>query len=441
MKKMFLVLSVVFCFVFCVSSYLEAAGFTSYKEGITLLDGKFKFGGRFRFRQEIKDSYYAPGSLAQKKVHDDLSLWQTRLYVEFRPNEEMGFHLMFEDARDFTTHEPGMVCPYANDTAFDVQQAYAFYEPKDRPFSMWAGRREVFYLKHRLIGTTIGWGNKVITYDGAMVTFKDKKISVDLAYLNWVRPQWTGRLFEHTWFGEPADTLVAWLTLKEPYPGGDIDVYTIYDNRDNGEDIYTLGLRAYGKIGKAIGYDINGSLQLGDALVGGIFQDRAAGAFYLDAWYTFDMQLKPTLGIEYFMATGDTDPTSGDYNTFDQLYATPHYSYGYMDLFGWQNMHDLNFKASIVPFKDLKFSTSLHTFWLFANEDNWYCAYKAVQRVGKEDASHYVGNELDFIFFYDFLKHFTLIGTYSHFFAGKFVADTGHSSDADFFSMELRFEF
>jgi hypothetical protein len=152
------------------------------------------------------------------------------------------------------------------------------------------------------------------------------------------------------------------------------------------------------------------------------------------------MPWKPTIGIEYFMATGDSDPNSGDYNTFDQLYATPHYDYGYMDLFGWQNMHDLNLKTWVKPIKDLKIGAAFHTFWLFANKDNWYNAYKNVQRVGKEDASHYVGNELDFIFFYDFLKHFTLIGTYSHFFAGKFVAQTGQSSDADFLSMELRVE-
>lgn len=123
------------------------------------------------------------------------------------------------------------------------------------------------------------------------------------------------------------------------------------------------------------------------------------------------------------------------------IYGTPHYDYGYMDLFGWQNIHYLNFKASIVPFKDLKVATSLHTFWLYANEDNWYNAYKNVQRTGNENASNFVGNELDFIFFYDFLKHYTLIGTYGHSFAGNFVEDTGHSNDADFFCLELRFEF
>lgn len=443
MKKMLWFLAVVSCLVFCMPSYLEAASFTKYEHGIMLLDGRLKFGGRFRFMQEVKDDYYLPKE-TQVRAQDDISLLQTRLYVEFIPTKEIGFHLMFEDARDFTDphpHRPVVPYPYAYDTAWDVQQAYLYYKPENRPFSFWAGRREVVYLKHRLIGTTIGYGNKVFTYDGAMATIKNKNFSIDFAYLNWVETQHTGRLFEHTWFSGPANIFVIWATLKDIYPDSNIELYTIYDDRRNGEDVYNMGFRTYGKIGNPFNYDIDANLQWGDKKIDNEFYDRIAGSFYLDAWYDFNFPLAPSLGMEYFVATGDSNPKEGNYNTFDQLYATPHYSYGYMDLFSWQNMHDLNFKASIKPFKDFKFSTSFHTFWLFANEDNWYKACKMVQRYGREDASHYVGNELDFIFFYDFLKHFKLVGTYSHFFAGKFVAQTGQSSDADYFCMQLYFEF
>jgi hypothetical protein len=141
------------------------------------------------------------------------------------------------------------------------------------------------------------------------------------------------------------------------------------------------------------------------------------------------------------MATGDSDPSDDKYKTFDQLYGTPHYSYGYMDLFGWQNMHDLNIKTSIVPVKNVKLGASFHSFWLYAKEDKWYNAYKGVQRNGDPDASNFVGNEVDVIFHYDFMKHMQLIGTYGHFFAGSFVEDTGPSKDANFFSAELKFEF
>lgn len=439
MKRKLCLLSVLFCFLFCESGYLEAADYTTYKQGITLLDGKIKFGGRLRYRQEFKYDYYVTDP--QVKVDDDLALFQSRLYIEYRPIEDLVFHLMLEDARDFTEPHPYKpLVPYAYDTAVDVQQAYVSYEPEKGPFSVWAGRREVSYLKHRLIGTTLGWGNKVIAYDGVMATLKHEKLSLDLAYLNRVAPQHGSDPFEHHWFDSERDTFVAWFTAKELFQGGNVDLYAILDNGENGDDIYIYGVRGYGKIG-SFNYDVNGSLELGDKIVGTNSLDRVAWAAYADFWYAFNMPLKPTLGVEYFVASGDDDLDDDEINTFDQLYATPHYSYGYMDLFGWQNMHDLNVKASIMPMKDLKVDTAFHSFWLYANEDNWYNAYKQVQRIGKKDASNFVGNEVDVIAYYNFLKYYTLIGTYGHFFAGDFIEDTGQSNDADFVSMEFRFEF
>lgn len=438
MRKIFLVvLSLVVCSLFCVGDYLEAADYTPYKYGTTLLDGKLQFGGRIRVRQEYLSNYYIP----QNQVDDDLTLFQTRLYVDVKPAKGLGFNLTLEDARDFSDPHPYKpLVPYAYDTPLDIQQAYVYYEPDNAPYSIWAGRREISYLKHRLIGTTYGWGNKVIAYDGFTMTYKHEQFSFDLAYLNRVAPQQGRDVFQHDWFASPNDTLVAWLTLNKLNPYGKVDAYVIVDSREKDVEVYTYGLRAYGSIG-SLNYDINGTLQQGDALVNGDMQDRAAVAFYLDVWYLFDTPLKPTLGVEYFMATGDSDPAGGKYKTFDQLYATPHNDYGYMDLFGWQNMHDLNIKASIVPLKDMKLATSLHTFWLYANEDNWYNAYKGVQRTGDSNAGNFVGNEIDLICYYDFVQHMQLIGTYGHFFAGDFVKDTGPSKDADFFSAELKFEF
>lgn len=437
-KVIFFVVSLMMCSLLCVCDYLEAADYTPLKYGTTFLDGKMKFGGRFRIRQEYKSNYYIP----DKQVDDNLTLFQTRLYVDVKPLTGLGFLLMVEDARDFSEPHPYKpLVPYAYDTALDIQQAYIYFEPEKAPYSVWAGRREISYLKHRLIGTTLGWGNKVIAYDGFLANYKHDLFSIDLAYLNRVAPDQGRDTFKHAWFDSPSDTFVAWLTLNKLNPYGKVDLYAILDHNSNNDvDIETYGLRLYGAI-ESLNYDINGTIQRGDALISGERVDREAAAFYVDVWYAFRGDLKPTLGVEYFMATGDSKPSEGKYETFDQLYATPHYSYGYMDLIGWQNMHDLNFKTSIGPLKDMKLAASFHSFWLYANEDNWYNAYKGIQRKGNTDASKFVGNEVDLICYYDFLEHMQLIGTYGHFFAGDFVKDTGPNKDADFFSAELRFEF
>jgi len=443
-RGILVVLSLMVCALFCIPDYVEAANYsplkyeyTHEKYGTSFLDGKFTFGGRFRIRQEYLSNY----SIPDKQVDDDLTLFQTRLYFDVKPLSGLGFFFMLEDARDLSEPHPyKALVPYAYDTALDIQQAYIYYEPEKAPYSVWAGRREINYLKHRLIGTTLGWGNKVIAYDGFLTNYKNDQFSMDLAYLNRVAPDQGRDTFKHAWFASPSDTFVAWLTLKKINPYGKVDVYAIVDSKDNDVDIDTYGLRLYGAIG-SLHYDIDGNLQRGNALVNGELQDREAAACYLDVWYAFDGDLKPTLGVEYFMATGDSDPSGGKYKTFDQLYATPHYSYGYMDLFGWQNMHDLNFKASINPLKDIKLGASFHSFWLYAKEDSWYNAYKGVQRKGNPHADNFVGNEADLICYYDFLEHWQLIATYGHFFPGGFVEDTGPSKDGDFFSADLRFEF
>ena len=436
-RGIFSILPFIVCALICMADYLEAADYTPLNYGTTVLDGKLSFGGRLRFRQEYLNNYYILG----KQVDDDLTLWQTRLYVAVKPMTGLGFLLMFEDARDLSEPHPYKpLVPYAYTTALAVQQAYAYYEPQNAPYSFWGGRREVSYLNHRLIGTTLGWGNKVIAYDGFLANYKNDQFSMDVAYLNRVAPNISRDMFDYKWFGSANDTFVAWLTLKKLNPYGKIDVYAIIDSGPNDVDIDTYGLRLYGEIG-SFHYDLDGNLQRGNALVNGKLVDRAAAACYADLWYGFDAALKPTLGLEYNMATGDSDPSGGKYKTFDQLYGTPHYSYGYMDLFGWQNMHDLSIKASIKPQKDMKLEGAFHSFWLFAKEDNWYNAYKNVQRAGNPNASNFVGNEADLIYYYDFIEHMKFIGTYGHFFAGAFVSDTGPSKDADFFSAEVRFEF
>jgi hypothetical protein len=424
--------------LFGLADYLEAADYTPLKYGTTFLDGKMKFGGRLRLRQEYKSNY----SIPDKQVDDDLTLFQTRLYLDVKPLAGLGFLVMVEDARDLSgSHPYKPLVPYAYDTALDIQQAYLYFEPEKAPYSVWAGRREISYLKHRLIGTTLGWGNKVIAYDGFLGNYKHDLFSLDLAYLNRVAPDIGTDTFKHAWFDSPSDTFVGWLTLNKLNPYGKVDIYAVLDhNTDNDVDIDTYGIRIYGAIG-SLNYDIDGNIQRGNALVNGELIDREAAAWYADIWYAFGGPLKPTLGIEYFMATGDSDPSDDTYETFDQLYATPHFDYGYMDLFGWQNMHDLNIKSSFVPMKEMKLAASFHSFWLYDTEDKWYNAYKGVQRNANPDASSFVGNEIDLICWYDFLEHMQLTGTYGHFFAGSFVEDTGPSKDADFFSVELKFEF
>ena len=59
------------------------------------------------------------------------------------------------------------------------------------------------------------------------------------------------------------------------------------------------------------------------------------GYTFKDAWAT------PRLGLEYAYGSGDSDPTDGKHETFDNLFPTNHKFYGYMDFLSLQNLHDV----------------------------------------------------------------------------------------------------
>lgn len=445
MKRIFVSL-LVSCLCLHVHSFADAAE----KMGLTypFLNGHIKFGGQYVLRQEMRSNYYTQDGRAQ--TSDDFLTSRVRLATDINPTGDTGLFFMLTDTRDYYSrraHEHPSLITFMYDHPMDIQQCYAYLDRKDFPISLWAGRREVIYLKERLIGTSIGWTTKVITYDGATLSFKKYKSKLDLLYLNKVIPVEADypfprrlderRYFNDGWFGGPADLYGFWLTLEEMYHQGNIETYGLYNDMDNGNDSYTFGLRAHGKV-RRFDYDVNGTLQFGTH----DDQDREAGAFYLEGGYTFGTEWRPRLGFEYNFASGDGDPNDGEYNTFDDLCACVHGRYGLMEFFRWRNMHEINMNATAWPHKDVKTSARFHSFWLAETEDAWYNTYNKIQRwdpTGR--ARSFVGNEIDIILQYKFLRYFTAIAFYGHFFPGGYVADTGESKDADYTYFELRFEF
>ena len=74
---------------------------------------------------------------------------------------------------------------------------------------------------------------------------------------------------------------------------------------------------------------------------------------------------------------------------------------GQMDVFSWQNIHDLEFDFKISPLRNVTLRADYHAFWLESTEDAWYRAngnttvrpLNAVSRA----AGNYAGSEIDFV--------------------------------------------
>jgi hypothetical protein len=179
-------------------------------------------------------------------------------------------------------------------------------------------------------------------------------------------------------------------------------------------------------------YEFEGAFQKGD--VRGL--DLTAWAVHGGLGYTFDIPWLPRLGVAYNYGTGDDNPLDGDIETFQNLFPTNHKFYGQMDVFSWQNMHNLEVSLKAQPVKGVTLKAEYHAFWLASTDDVWYRAngVTAVRPLSPaaQASDSYAGSEIDFLAQWTVNKHFAVEAGYSHFFAGDYLEDTGASDDADF---------
>jgi hypothetical protein len=90
------------------------------------------------------------------------------------------------------------------------------------------------------------------------------------------------------------------------------------------------------------------------------------GRHFKNVWAT------PTAWLYYDYASGDSDPTSGTSNTFNQQFPFGHYYMGWIDLVGRQNIHDLNAHLYFYPAPWVTMFVQYHRFWLDQPKDALY---------------------------------------------------------------------
>ena len=186
--------------------------------------------------------------------------------------------------------------------------------------------------------------------------------------------------------------------------------------------------------GKFAGFDYDGEFAFQTGDVRGL--DLTAGAVHAGGGYTFPVDWNPRVGVEYNFGTGDRNPKDGDIETFQNLFPTNHKFYGYMDVFSWQNMHNLAVSFKCAPTKSVTVQADYHAFWLASTDDVWYRAngLTAVRKLtaAARAADSYAGSEVDLTATWKVRRELQIQAGYSHFFAGSYLSDTGAHSDADF---------
>ncbi len=445
---------------------------------LSFFSGIVTFDIQERFRWEIRNNNFDFNDSVNALTDDNWFLQRFRIGLMIKPASWLKIYAQGQDSREINSDRPDFpgVMGAEGDDAFDLRQGYVeIGNAKKFPLTLKVGRQILSYGDERLIGA-FDWNNIGRTFDAAKLRWEEKLWSLDAFAASVVVP--TRGQYNQSDFANGTETDrgqvlsgLYFTTTALPFQTTDLYALHLYENQNpkylptalGDTSFATFGLRVKSKPGyfaaepspapadgksatdgksapapvplkKPVGFDYDGEFAFQTGKVRGL--DLTAWAVHGGVGYTFDAAWLPRLGIAYNYATGDRDPLDGDIETFQNLFPTNHKFYGQMDVFSWQNMHDLEVSVKLQPLKAVSLRAEFHAFWLASTDDAWYRANGATAvrplNALARDASNYAGSEVDIMAQWNVTKNISLEAGYSHFFAGDYLRDTGTHDDADF---------
>jgi len=436
---------------------------------LSFADGRVIFDFQGRARWEIRENNFDFDDGIRSLTDDNWMLLRFRLGMAIKPTNWLTIYAQAQDAREWLSDRPDIPNQMGaeGDDTFDLRQGYIeLGNPAESPWSMRIGRQVMAYGSQRLIGPG-EWNNFSRTFDAVKVVYKQEKWSLD-AFASSVVTIDRGQYNQSDLFNgneTERQQVFSGLYFSTTAIGPqttDVYVLQLHEEQASTEtNFLTLGFRILSKPGafapveeaphdgksiadgksapppppvkRPIGldYELEANFQTGEVQN----LDLTSFAVHAGIGYTFDHSTLPRIALDYSYASGDENPFDGNIETFQNLFPSNHPPYGLMDVFAWQNMHDLGVIATVNPVKSVGLRAEYHAFWLADTNDGWYRSPTTIVRPltpAARSASNYAGSELDFVVSWKARKELTFEVGYCHFFAGAYLEDTGAADDADF---------
>jgi Alginate export len=374
-----------------------------------------------RVRGEFRDRIEGPNGMNFISGREDLySLSRFRFDVGVKPSRLFAAQVQLQDAR-VQKKTVGPTGPPFTDT-FDLRMAYAdIGDTQKGPFTTRAGRQELAFGEQRLVGH-LNWVNAARSFDAVRATVRRKAFRIDGFWSSVVRIQ-DG--FDTSGHGNRfvgaygSTTALVPKSTVEPYVLWKRDQALKAERGDVGNlSLTTIGGRWVGKLPARFDYGTEMALQTGS--LGSDASHAWAGHWVVGN--SLGGRWKTRVAEEYNFATGDSNPTDGRRQTFDQLYPTGHDKIGLSDQIGWRNIHDVRSIVELTPHKGWPITASHHSWWLADTHDALYSASGAVvARVPGGAVGGFVGQEVDVQVSHALTPQVQLAAGYAHVFAGEFL--------------------
>lgn len=389
-------------------------------------DWLFSTGGQawWRHMREV-DSRFTP-------VTNEYDLYRTRVFGDLWYRDLFRFYVEFIDAASWNEDLPPL--PIDEDR-HDLQNIFVdlyLFDVADKPVYLRGGRQELLFGSQRLISPP-DWANTRRTFQGLRAFRATEKFDVDLFWVQPVVPD------PHNFNSVDNDQNFAGLwTQYRPEKGLFVDLYYLFlddtspapffGQRTPAYNVHTWGSRYAGDKNNFL-WDVEGMFQYGERGR----QDILAGAFTTGAGYHFKCRpMTPTVWIYYDYASGDRP--GGHYTTFNQLFPFGHYYFGYLDLVGRQNIHDLNLHLYFFPSHWITCQVQFHDFHLDSARSPLFTAGGAAIRQDPTGrAGRDVGNEIDLAVNFHLSAHSDVLLGYSKLFSGDFLDATAGGRDPELF--------
>ncbi len=361
------------------------------------------------------------------------------------------------------------------DGPLDVHQAFVFWgNHKEFPVSLKLGRQELVYGDQRLLGH-LRWNDIGRTFDIAKVRWQNAIFGVDLFtgglvyadHRNLNRSHIGKDTFSGAYFNWPT---LATKAVVESYlyaRNVSADISTVDFSGIAApfrlpakQDLYTAGLRIRSKPGAYGAWDYGVELlhQFGNrattapAAAPAVVRaaprlDQQAFGAILQGGYTWtDHGWQPRLAVLYSYASGDKSAADTKSQTFQNLFATTHLHYGYMDFNSLQNLHDLRLTYAVKPAANISLALEGHLQALATSADLWYNVGGVGRNAGgyaTRGQSNQLGRELDLVGSWNPIPSTQIEFGLSHYFRGDYIkeslADNGGSKNARYFYLQVSF--
>jgi hypothetical protein len=225
---------------------------------------------------------------------------------------------------------------------------------------------------------------------------------------------------------------------------------------DASADLYYLGLERRGaqfdqgeahELRHSLGLRLFGRPQPWDYNFEAIGQVGSFGGARIAAWtvasdtgYTLTLPASPRLALKADIASGDRDPYEASLQTFNALFPRGAY-FSETALIGPANFIDVHPAIELRPARGVLVYADWDFFWRQSTHDGLYGVAVNLVRSGTTTDARYIGSQIQAGIEWAFLRHFTLVAIYAHFFAGPFLSDTGPARDVDFVTVWTTFKF